>query len=80
MSKANVKHGLHGFHAVKGQDFRCDSWLTSDSKLLWIETHLKYPIEIFRGDTISVKIDKKFVQDLLNIGFSEKLIVRGQNI
>ena len=73
VSKVNMNKNKN-FHTIKDKDFWSKSWITSRSKLLWIEIQLKDPLEITSGDKISIKIDKKFVEDILNIGFSEKLI------
>lgn len=64
--------------------FWCDEWLNSASKGLWLEVELKNYVKLFPEDagnddvTIQVRINSKFVQDLMITGRSDKML--GKNV
>ena len=54
--------------------FWCDKWLNSTGKGLWLEIELQNYVQLFDDVTIQVKINSKFVQDLMVTGRSNKML------
>ena len=54
--------------------FWCDKWLNSAGKGLWLEIELQNYVQLFDDVTIQVKINSKFVQDLMITGRSNKML------